>query len=146
VTRRESQSTDLFLNYVLLSLLVTSSDYSLELIRHSKHRAQTEHLSEYLSLSLHPPTCIHTCQSIYISIYLSCVGVNLELYKMLVDLEAFVHESIILLLPPSTCISQTFAMPLHCYCAIYDLPPRIPLCCAIHYTILIMTISSKGQG
>ena len=54
---------------------------------------------------------------------------GLGLYKILVYLEAFVHESIILLSPTSTCIARTIAMLLHVYCAIYDAPPDPPFVC-----------------
>jgi len=47
-----------------------------------------------------------------------CVG----LYRRLVSLEAFVHESIILLLPTPTCVAHTIAMLMHDYCAIYNAP------------------------
>jgi len=53
-------------------------------------------------------------------------------------------ESIILLLPPPTCIARIIAILLHVYCARYDAPPTPPLN-AIHYTILVMAISCKGQ-
>jgi len=49
-----------------------------------------------------------------------------------------------LLLPPPTCIARTIAIPVHVYCARYDAPP-IPPWYAIHYTILVMAISCKGQ-
>ena len=67
------------------------------------------------------------------------------LYKILFYTKAFVHESIILLLPPPTCIACTIAILLHIYCAIYDAPPT-PLLYAIHYTILATAISCKGQA
>jgi len=54
-------------------------------------------------------------------------------------------ESTLLLLPPPTCIARTIAILLHVYCARYDDPPTPPLY-AIHYTILVMTISCKGQS
>jgi len=69
---------------------------------------------------------------------------GLGLYKILVYMKAFVHESIILLLPPPTCIACTIAILLHVYCAIYDAPPT-PLLYAIHYTILATAISCEGQ-
>ena len=43
------------------------------------------------------------------------------------------HESILLLVPPPTCIARTIAIRLHDYCAIYDAPPRPPFC--MPYTI-----------
>jgi len=57
----------------------------------------------------------------------------------------FVHESILLLSPPPTCIARTIAILLHVYCAINDAPP-IPLLYAIHHTILALAISCEGQG
>ena len=54
------------------------------------------------------------------------------------------HESILLSLPPPTCIALTIAMLLHVHCALYDAPPT-PLVYAIHHTILGMAISCKGQ-
>ena len=66
------------------------------------------------------------------------------LYKILFHFEAFVHESIIRVLPPRTCIAGTIAIPLHVYCAIYDAPPT-PLVYAVHHTISEMAISCKGQ-
>ena len=69
----------------------------------------------------------------------------LGLHKILFYFEAFAHESIILSLPPPTCIARTIATLLHVYCAIYDAPPT-PLVYAIHNTILIMAISCKGQA
>ena len=66
--------------------------------------------------------------------------VRLGLYKILFYFEAFVRESIILLLPPPTCTARTIAMLLHIYCAIYD-APATPHLYAMHNTILPMTIS-----
>jgi len=53
-------------------------------------------------------------------------GCGVVLYKILFDFEAFVHESIILSLPPPICIALTIAIRLHDYCAIYDAPPPPP--------------------
>jgi len=64
-------------------------------------------------------------------------------YKVLFHFEAFVHESIIILLHPLTCIARTIAIHLHVYCAIYPPPPTY-LLYAIHRTILGMEISCKG--
>jgi len=50
--------------------------------------------------------------------------------------EAFVHESIILSLSPSTCIAHTIATVLHEYCAIYDPPgPPVRMPYTIRYNI-----------
>jgi len=70
---------------------------------------------------------------------------RLGLYKILYYLEAFVHDSIILSLPPPTCIARTIAILLHVYCAIYDAPPT-PLVYAMHHTILVIAILCKGQA
>ena len=72
------------------------------------------------------------------------VQLDFGLYKILLDLEAFVHEPILRALPPPTCIARTLAILLHVYCAIYDAPPT-PLVYAIHHTILVIAISCKGQ-
>jgi len=66
-------------------------------------------------------------------------------YKILFHFEAFVHESIILSLAPSTCIARSIAILLHVYCPIYDAPPTT-LLYVTHHTILVILISCKGQG
>jgi len=66
------------------------------------------------------------------------------LYEILFYVEAFVHESVALLLPPPTCIARSTAILLHMSCAIYDAPPT-PRLYALHNTILVMAISCKGQ-
>jgi len=48
---------------------------------------------------------------------------RVSLNKRFVYFEAFVHESVIPLPPPPTCIAHTIAVLLHDYSAIYD-PPR----------------------
>jgi len=53
-----------------------------------------------------------------------------------------VQESIIPFLPPPILIIHTTAILLRDFCAIYDLPPALPLY-AIQYTILVMPISCK---
>jgi len=78
-------------------------------------------------------------------VYVDTPRAQLSLYKILLYLEALVHESTILLLPPSTCIAGTIAILLHDYCAIYD-APRDPPVYAIHHTMLVMAISCKGQS
>jgi len=70
--------------------------------------------------------------------------VRLGLYKIFFRFEACVHESIIILLRPPTCIARTIAIPVHIYCAIYEPPPTSRLY-AVHYTILVMATSCKGQ-
>ena len=67
------------------------------------------------------------------------------LHKMWFNCEAFVHESIICVLPPPTCIARTIAILLHVYSAVYDAPPN-PVLYAIHHTVLAMAISCKGQA
>jgi len=71
-------------------------------------------------------------------------GVWLGLHKILFHFAAFMWDSILPSLPPPTCIARTIAILLHVYCARYDAPPTPPLY-AIHYTILVMAISCKGQ-
>jgi len=68
----------------------------------------------------------------------------LGLYTILFYFEAFVHESIILSLPPATCIARTIVMLVHVYRAIYDASPT-PHLYTMHNTILAMAISCKGQ-
>jgi len=72
------------------------------------------------------------------------VKANLGLYKILFLFAVSMWESIMLLLPPPTCIARTIAIPLHVYCARYDAPPTPPWY-AIHYTILVRAISCKFQ-
>jgi len=48
------------------------------------------------------------------------------------------------LIAPPTCKAYPIAILLHDYRAIYD-PPPTPLLYAMHYTILGMAISCKGQ-
>jgi len=56
-------------------------------------------------------------------------------YKTFFHLEAFVHKSIILVLPLITCIAHTIAILLHDYCAIYDPPPDPPCISHTPYNI-----------
>ena len=58
---------------------------------------------------------------------------HVGLDKILFYFEAFVHESIILLLPTPTCIARTIAMLLHVYCAIYAPPTEPPFVCHAQY-------------
>jgi len=70
----------------------------------------------------------------------------LGLYKILFYFQACVHESIICVLPPSTCIARSIAILLHVYCPIYVRRPLDPpVVYAIHHTILVMAISCKGR-
>ena len=55
------------------------------------------------------------------------------------------HKSIVLSFFQRACIAHTVAILLHGYWAIYD-PPSTSLWYAIHHTILVITISCKGQG
>ena len=80
---------------------------------------------------------------IYTHIYIKrCATTDaaLGLHKILFYFKAFVHESIILSLPPPTRIVRTIAILLHVDCAIYD-APTTPLLYGIHPTILVMAIS-----
>jgi len=70
---------------------------------------------------------------------------SLGLYKIFCHLEAFVHESILLVLPTPTCVAQTIAILLHDCCAVYN-TPRPPCVCDTPCTILVITISWKGQS
>jgi len=69
----------------------------------------------------------------------------ISLYEIWFHFKALLWESIILLLPPPTCNAYSIAIRVHNVCAIYD-PPPTPLVYAIHDTILVMTISCKGQA
>jgi len=60
------------------------------------------------------------------------------------NFDAFVCESIILLLPSPPAMPTLLHILLHDYCAIYD-PLPTPLLHAIDHTILVMAISCKGQ-
>jgi len=55
--------------------------------------------------------------------------------KIFFHFEAFVHESIILSLPPSTCSVHTIAIPLRDFCATYDPPLYTPFVCHTAYNI-----------
>jgi len=54
------------------------------------------------------------------------------------------HELIILILLPPTCITYTIAILLHDCWAMYD-PPSTSLVYTTHHIILVITISCKGQ-
>jgi len=56
-------------------------------------------------------------------------------YKTLFYFEVFVHESIILSLPPPTCIARTIAIRLHVHCALHAAPPDPPFVCHTPYNI-----------
>jgi len=77
-------------------------------------------------------------------IYIHIQQVRCNPYKRFVHFESFVHESIVLLFLPPTCIAHTVAILLHDYRAIYD-PPSTSLLYAIHHTMLVIIISCKGQ-
>jgi len=66
------------------------------------------------------------------------------LYKILFHSFLYMHDSIFPLSPPPICMTWTTAILLRDFCAIYDLPPTLPVE-AVHYTILVMAISCKGQ-
>jgi len=65
-------------------------------------------------------------------------------YKILFYFEAYVHESIILLLPPPTRVAHTLAILLQYYCAIFDLLPT-PRFHAKHHAIVCIAISSEAK-
>ena len=68
----------------------------------------------------------------------------LGLYKIFFHWFVCVQESILPLSPPPICITHATAILLRDSCAIYDLPPTLPVY-AIHHTILVVTVSCKGQ-
>jgi len=116
-----------------------------------KKKSKTKKLS--IPAAGQPDIYIYIYIHIYVYIYrvdlnflfkLLAAGLQLGLYKTLFHFEAVMWESIVLLLPPPTCTARTNAILLHVYCARYDAPPTPPLY-AIHYTILVMAISCKGQ-
>jgi len=83
---------------------------------------------------------IYICLYIYVYIYIKESGFVIEgvndaqisqvgLYKIVLYFLAVVHESIILLFTPPTCIARTIAIFLHTYCAIYDAPPPPSFVC-----------------
>ena len=47
--------------------------------------------------------------------------------------------------PAHTCTARTIAILLHVFCARYDASTRPPPFYAIHYTILVIAISCRGQ-
>ena len=57
------------------------------------------------------------------------------LYRIVFYFEAFVHESIILVLPPPTCTARTIAIRLHVYSAVCDAPPPPTCVCHTPYNI-----------
>jgi len=67
---------------------------------------------------------------------------QLGLYKIVFHCKAFAHRSLIVLLPPPTCIAHAIAILLHGYCTIYD-PPPTPFLFAVHHTLLLVSISCK---
>jgi len=84
-----------------------------------------------------PPPCDHGSSS-------SAAGqLELGLYKRFFYLFVCVHESIISLSTPPICITHATAILLRDLCALYDLPPTIPLY-AMHHILLVVTISCKG--
>jgi len=68
----------------------------------------------------------------------------LDLYKKFDYFEAFVHESTILSPPAQTYIAHPGALLLRDY-GQHTTPPPISRVYAIHHTILVKTISCKGQ-
>ena len=68
-----------------------------------------------------------------------------SLYKIMFHDNALSWESIILSMPPRNCKAYSIAILLHDHCAIQAPPPPPPLN-TIHYTILAMAVSCKGQA
>ena len=60
---------------------------------------------------------------------------QVSLYKILFYLEAFLWESIILLLPPPTCNAYPIIILSHAHCSIYAPPPTPPFLCHTPYNI-----------
>jgi len=71
-------------------------------------------------------------------------ALQVGLYKIFVYFELFVHESNLLSFLAPPCIPHTVAILLHNDCAVYD-PPSTSIMYAIQHTILVITISCKGQ-
>ena len=80
------------------------------------------------------------------NLFTSSATYPLILYKILFHFKALSSESIILLLPHSTCKAYPIALLLHDHWAIYApiTTPPPPLCHT--HTILVMAISCKGQA
>jgi len=62
-------------------------------------------------------------------------NLRVGIYKIFFHFVAFVHESILLVLPSSTCTAHSIAVLLHGYCAKYDPPPDPPFVCHTPYNI-----------
>jgi len=62
----------------------------------------------------------------------------------MVSLQSFVVGVNLPFIAPTPHSAYPIAILLHGHCAIYALPPT-PLLYAIHHTILVMTVSCKGQ-
>jgi len=62
-------------------------------------------------------------------------GLELGLYEILFYFRALVHESIILFLPPPTCIAHTVAILLQYHCAIFEPSSDPPFLCHTPYDI-----------
>ena len=71
-------------------------------------------------------------------------ALRIGLCKIFFYVEAFVHESNILISPPPTCIGHSAAILLHDHWAVYH-TSATPFLQAIHHTRLVITISWKGQ-
>jgi len=69
---------------------------------------------------------------------------HVSVYKIFFYFESFMHESIVSSFAPPTCIAYTVVIVLHDCWAIYD-PPSTSLLYGMHQTILVITISCKGQ-
>jgi len=74
--------------------------------------------------------------------------------KILFYFEAFVHESIILPLPPPPCKASPIAILLHVHCALHDAPLDRSFVCHTPYNIvngnivqrLIGSLSGENSG
>ena len=80
----------------------------------------------------------------YIRTSFTC-GVGFGLHKIFVSVEPCVYESNLLSFPAPTCIAHPGVILVHGYWAVHPPPSDLPFY-AIHHTILVITISCKGQG
>jgi len=74
-----------------------------------------------------------------------CNQLRLSLYNILFYFKALLWESILLSFPAPTCIAH----PGEYYCTTigqYTTPPPTSCLYAIHHTILVITVSCKGQA
>ena len=126
------------------------------------------HISIYIYIYKHIHVYIHTYVHIYIYMKKTCLPTCLRNacptigssrtqirtldgrittcwpLQEILYFESFVHESNLFSILPPTCIVYTIAILLQDCCAVYNLPSTSPFY-AIQHTILVITISCKGQ-